>query len=111
MAIEFEGKSIETSPNGFLINSEDWTEALATHLASSEGLELTEKHWDVINFLRVEHGDSGNQPNTRNIVKAMAKKWGEKIDAKVLYDLFPGGPDKQAGRVAGLPESRRKGVY
>ena len=39
MAIEFEGKSIETSPNGFLINSEDWTEALATHLASSEGLE------------------------------------------------------------------------
>jgi tRNA 2-thiouridine synthesizing protein E len=111
MAIEFEGKSIETSPNGFLINTEDWTEGLATQIASSEGLELTEKHWDIINFLRAEHSESGNQPNTRNIVKAMAKKWGEKIDAKVLYDLFPSGPDKQAGRVAGLPESRRKGGY
>ena len=73
MAIEFEGKSIETSPNGFLINSEDWTEALATHLASSEGLELTEKHWDVINFLRVEHGDSRRGPAPRRGAPARSR--------------------------------------
>ena len=46
------------------------------------------------------------------MTKAMAKAWGEKkIDAKVLYDLFPGDPSKQAGRIGGLPESRRKGGY
>jgi sulfur relay (sulfurtransferase) DsrC/TusE family protein len=32
--------------------------------------------------------------------------WGEKIDTKTLFDLFPGKPDKQAGRIGGLPESR-----
>ena len=44
-------------------------------------------------------------------VKFFEKLWGEKIDAKVLYDLFPGDPSKQGGRISGLPESRRKGGY
>ena len=35
----------------------------------------------------------------------------EKIDTKTLFDLFPGNPSKQAGRIGGLPESRRKGGY
>ncbi len=42
----------------------------------------------------------------------MAKAWDDKkLSAKVLYDLFPGNPSKQAGRIGGLPESRRKGGY
>ena len=41
----------------------------------------------------------------------MSEKWGEKIDQKTLYDLFPLDPSKQGGRIAGLPESRRKGGY
>ncbi len=46
------------------------------------------------------------------MVKAMAKKWGDKsVNAKSLYDLFPKDPSKQAGRIGGLPESRRKGGY
>jgi tRNA 2-thiouridine synthesizing protein E len=46
------------------------------------------------------------------MVKALAKKWNDKkINAKTLYDLFPGDPSKQAGRIGGLPESRRKGGY
>ena len=75
-------------------------------------IELTERHWDVINHLRDEFfNNAGNQPNTRKLVKFFEKKWGEKIDAKVLYDLFPGDPSKQGGRISGLPESRRKGGY
>ena len=38
-----------------------------------------------------------------------SKRWGEKVDSKYLYELLPGNPSKQAGRIAGLPESRRKG--
>jgi tRNA 2-thiouridine synthesizing protein E len=35
----------------------------------------------------------------------------KKVDTKAIYELFPQGPSKQAGKIAGLPESRRKGGY
>jgi tRNA 2-thiouridine synthesizing protein E len=113
MAIEVNGKSIETTASGFLENIEDWSEDLAKIIADEEKLELTERHWDVVNFLRDEFiNNAGNQPNTRNMVKAMTKLWDDKsINAKTLYDLFPGDPSKQGGRIGGLPESRRKGGY
>ena len=112
MAIEFSGATIETTDSGYLVNLQDWSEDLAKHLADAEGIELTDRHWDLINYLRDEYiNNSQNQPNTRNIVKAMSVKWGEKVAQKDLYDLFPLDPSKQGGRIAGLPESRRKGGY
>ena len=107
------GSAIETTETGFLVNVEDWNREVAQHIANQESLELTERHWDLINFLRQEFiENAGNQPNTRNLVKAMSKAWGDKsVNAKTLYDLFPGDPSKQGGRIAGLPESRRKGGY
>jgi tRNA 2-thiouridine synthesizing protein E len=42
----------------------------------------------------------------------MQDKWtGRKVDNKTLFDLFPRNPSKQAGMVAGLPKSMRKGGY
>jgi tRNA 2-thiouridine synthesizing protein E len=113
MAIEFDGKSIETNANGYLENIEEWSKGLAEVIAKDEGIDLTDKHWDLINFLRGEYIDNAqNQPNTRNIVKAMGAAWGTKASQKDMFELFPnGGPSKQAGRIAGLPESRRKGGY
>jgi tRNA 2-thiouridine synthesizing protein E len=113
MTIEVDGKTVETTPTGFLANQEDWSENVARVLAAQEELELTQKHWDLIHFLRDQYfNHAQNQPNTRNIVKAMAEVWsGESVDAKTLYGLFPKDPSKQAGRIAGLPESRRKGGY
>ncbi|MCB1866748.1 MAG: TusE/DsrC/DsvC family sulfur relay protein [Chromatiales bacterium] len=112
MSIEINGKTIETTATGYLVNAEDWSEDLAKIIASQEDLELTDRHWDLIHFLRDEFfNNRENQPNTRQIVKAMADKWGEKIGQKDVYDLFPMDPSKQGGRIAGLPESRRKGGY
>ena len=112
MAYEVNGKTIETDKNGYLVNIEDWNEDVAREIAAEEGVELTDKHWDLINYLRDEYINNGaNQPNTRHIVKAMGDKWGEKIGQKDVYDLFPKDPSKQGGRIAGLPESRRKGGY
>jgi tRNA 2-thiouridine synthesizing protein E len=112
MAIEFNGKTIETTPTGFLVNADDWSEDLAKQMAEKESIELTDKHWDLINFLREEYfNNNQNQPNTRNIVKAMSDKWGQKLAQKDVYELFPLDPSKQGGRIAGLPESRRKGGY
>ena len=79
---------------------------------SAEDIELTDRHWDLINYLREEfYENRENQPNTRTIIKAMSDEWGEKIKQGDLYALFPGDPSKQGGRIAGLPESRRKGGY
>lgn len=112
MAIEFDGKTIETNEQGYLVNHEDWSEGLANAMAEAEDLELGERHWDVINYLRSEYFENReNQPNTRAIIKAMSEEWGEKIKQGDLYELFPGDPSKQAGRIGGLPESRRKGGY
>ena len=112
MAIEVNGQTVEVGANGYLVNVEDWSEDVAKAMAEIEGIALTDKHWDLINYLRDEYiNNAGNQPNTRNIVKAMSEKWNEKIGQKDVYELFPKDPSKQGGRLAGLPESRRKGGY
>lgn len=112
MAIEVSGKTIETDANGYLLNTEDWSEEVAQAIAAADGVTLTERHWDLLNFLRDEYfNNSANQPNTRQIVKAMSDKWGQRLGQKDVYDLFPKDPSKQGGRIAGLPESRRKGGY
>ncbi len=113
MAIEIDGNIIPTTASGFLENIEDWTEAVAKQIAEQESIIISDRHWDLIIYLRGEFiNNAGNQPNTRNIVKALSKKWEDKsVNAKSLYDLFPGDPSKQAGKIGGLPESRRKGGY
>lgn len=113
MAIEIDGEIIPTTASGFLENIEDWSEAVAKQIAEQEGVNMSDRHWDLINYLRDEFlNNAGNQPNTRNMVKALSKKWDDKsVNAKSLYDLFPGDPSKQAGKIGGLPESRRKGGY
>ena len=104
---------LEVTNNGYLANPEDWTEDIAREIAAGDGIpELTEKHFDLLNFLRDEfQNNNGNQPNERGMVKAMPKLWGEKISTRELYDLFPKQPAKQATCIAGLPETRRKGGY
>ena len=112
MAIEFNGTTIETTDNGFLVDQKAWSEDLARHMAAEANIDLSERHWDVINYLREEYFDNNeHQPNTRTIVKAMSKAWGEKISSADVYDMFNGDPSKIAGKLAGLPESKRKGGY
>ncbi len=112
MAYEFEGRTIETDDKGYLVNREDWSEGLAHVIAEAEGITLTDRHWDVINYLREEYFENReNQPNTRTIIKAMAEVWGSKPSQKEMYELFPLDPSKQGPKIAGLPETRRKGGY
>ena len=113
MAITVNGKEIEINESGYLSNTEDWSEDVANALAETQGLTLSQRHWDVINYLRSEYFENnGNQPNNRVMAKAMTEKWpGEKVNASTLFELFPGTPSKQAGLIAGLPESLRKGGY
>jgi len=113
MSLEVDGVTIETNANGYLMELSDWSEKVAEAIAAKEGISLTQRHWDLIKYLRDEYiNNNENQPNTRTIVKAMQQLWDDRsVDAKTVYDLFPLDPSKQGGRVAGLPESRRKGGY
>lgn len=112
MSYEVNGKTIEADKNGYLVNLEDWSQDVAKVIAAAEGVALSDKSWDLINFLRDEYINNGqNQPNDRNILKAMSEKWGGNVQSKDLYELFPMQPSKQAAKIGGLPESRRKGGY
>jgi len=112
MGLNFNGKDIATTASGYLENLDDWSKELAVELAKVESITLTDRHWDLIEYLRDEYiNNNQTQPNTRTIIKAMSDKWDSKVSQKDLYDLFPLDPSKQGGRIAGLPESRRKGGY
>lgn len=112
MSFEVNGETVELTETGFLVQAEQWNEDVAVKLAETESIELSDKHWDVINYLREEYfNNGGNQPNNRHMLKAMSDQWGHKVSSKEMYELFPGNPSKQAGLIGGLPESRRKGGY
>jgi tRNA 2-thiouridine synthesizing protein E len=113
MPYEVNGKTVEANEKGYLLDVDDWNEDVAKAIAAQDGIEeLTQRHMDVINYLRDEYiNNAGNQPNMRNLVKAMQKIWDDKVEAKALYELFPSNPDKQGSKIAGLPESKRKGGY
>lgn len=103
--LEFAGHQIETDAQGYLLNSSDWSEELVPLLATEEGIELSEAHWEVVRFVREFYMEFNTSPAIRMLVKAMTQKYGEeKGNSRYLYRLFPKGPAKQATKLAGLPK-------
>ncbi len=111
MALEVNGKSIETDANGNLTDPASWDEDVAKALATEDGIELTQEHFDVLKYLRTEYLENNEQPMERAINKGMSKIWGKKVSSKDLYVLFPLAPSKQGNKIAGLPYIARKGGY
>ncbi len=105
-AIEFEGVAIALDAHGYLQRSDDWSEALAEHLAMLDGLPLGVDHWRVLHYLRDHHLRHAQPPRMRILVAAMAPWLGDG-GSRTLYRLFPEGPIRQACRYAGLPRPER----
>lgn len=98
---EISGKSLAIDADGNLVNLQDWSEEVAAELAKEEGIEkLTEKHWQVINYMRKVYAESGDAPSIRKLTKESG------VDTKELYALFPKGPAKKGARIAGLPKPK-----
>ena len=90
---------------GYLLDSADWDREFALRVALAEGIELSDAHWQVIEFLRDYHRRYQLSPPMRVLVKVMAPILGEpKASSRRLYQLFPDGPAKQACKIAGLPK-------
>ncbi len=99
------GTEIEVDEEGYLVDLNDWTKEAAVELAKGEGVDMTESHWEVIEFLREYYNEYQIAPAVRVLTKAIGKKLGkEKGNSKYLYELFPYGPAKQACKIAGLPK-------
>ncbi|GGZ33787.1 MULTISPECIES: TusE/DsrC/DsvC family sulfur relay protein [Shewanella] len=103
--IQFNDKQIATDPQGYLKQVSDWTPELAPVIAAAEDIELTDAHWEVVNFVRNFYLEYKTSPAIRVLVKAIGQALGpEKGNSKYLYTLFPMGPAKQATKIAGLPK-------
>lgn len=85
---------------GFLLDATNWDEGLAVEIARDAGIELTDRHWEVVRFMRDRFFETGSGPNVR------ALSLGSGIPVKELYALFPKGPAKLAARIAGIPKPR-----
>lgn len=107
MGFELNGKTYETDEDGYLIDLTDWSEDVAAFLADQEEIpELTEKHWQIINFLRGYYDEYQIAPMIKILIKAIMKDMdlSKRDSSKMLYELYPAGPAKQACKIAGLPK-------
>ncbi len=101
-------EKIELDKQGYLTNHTIWDRDIALIVAQSEDIELTNAHWEVIQFVRDFYLEYKTSPAIRALVKAIAIKLGtDKGNSKYLYKLFPLGPAKQATKIAGLPKPAR----
>jgi tRNA 2-thiouridine synthesizing protein E len=91
----------ETDAEGFLLDPQAWNEELAVELAQASGVgELTDRHWQVVRFMRETYLRTGTAPS----IRALGKESG--VPVKELYELFPKGPAKLAARIGGIPKPR-----
>jgi TusE/DsrC/DsvC family sulfur relay protein len=97
--LNVEGQTVEVGEDGFLIDFEDWTEAVALVLAVKNGSgELSDKHWQVIKYLRDYYQEHQIAPMVKNLCKDTG------LSLKKIYELFPAGPARGACKIAGLPK-------
>jgi tRNA 2-thiouridine synthesizing protein E len=103
-----DGKTIELSEAGWLLDLDEWSEELAVEIAKNEKInELTEEHWDIINTAREFFNENGLVAEPRAFSKIMKKKYGkDRSDQKYIYSLFPTGLIKCANKIAGLPRPK-----
>ncbi|MDP6705738.1 MAG: TusE/DsrC/DsvC family sulfur relay protein [Alphaproteobacteria bacterium] len=105
MAYQLNGTSVETDEEGYITDISLWSEKLADLIAEEEDIEMSDDHWEVVNFLRDYYEEYQIAPAIRVLTKAIKKKLGaDKGNSQYLYELFPYGPAKQACKIAGLPK-------
>ena len=97
----YAGRPVDVDAEGFLTDQSEWSEEAAREIAAENGIaELTERHWQVVNFMRRTYLDTGGAPSIRALGKASG------VPIKELYQLFPKGPAKLAAKIGGIPKPR-----
>lgn len=93
----YAGVTVDVNEEGYFTNPSQWTPQIAAEIAKEENLELTEKHLEVLNFIRDKHA-KGETLTIRSVGNSGI------TDIKGFYTLFPGAPMKKAAKIAGIPK-------
>jgi len=94
------GKTVELNEEGFLVDFDEWSPAVAGSLAAQEDIaELTEEHLRVLHKIRDYYTQFRVAPMVHLLVKECD------LSFRDLHDLFHKQPGKRAARLAGLPEA------
>ena len=95
------GIPVDVDGEGFLEDSRQWNEDIAAEVARANGVEpLTDRHWQVVKYMRSTFLETGAAPTIRTLGKASG------VPIKELYQLFPKGPAKLAAKIGGIPKPR-----
>jgi tRNA 2-thiouridine synthesizing protein E len=92
------GTVVDVNEEGYLTNHAQWNRDVALALAKEVGLELTDAHWKVIEFIDQDFREKGVVPGVRRMNKVGG------FATRDLYALFPDGPIKKAALIAGRPK-------
>ena len=91
------GQTVDINDEGYMVDASQWNREVAAALAKEGGIELTDKHYEVLDFLRAAN-EKGETLTIRRVGKSGI------VDIKGLYQLFPGGPLKFSSKFAGIPK-------
>ena len=91
------GVQVNVTEDGYLEDMSQWNKDIAREIANEVGIELTDKHFEVLNYLR-EKTEAKESLTIRQVGKSGI------VDVKGLYKLFPKGPLKFSSRIAGIPK-------
>jgi TusE/DsrC/DsvC family sulfur relay protein len=92
------GREVHVDDEGFMTEYEEWTGELAEQFASNIGIELTDRHWEVIRWLRDDYRRQGETATLRRVTTVGG------IPTKDLFALFPKKPAKKMAYISGLPK-------
>ena len=105
--IQFNGHEYQTDAQGFLKKRLAWSAEVAEHMATLDGITLTDEHWEIINYFREYYEDYNIPPPMRMVVRVFKKTFGdENANSRYLHSLFPETPTKSASKLAGLPKPK-----
>lgn len=93
----YAGVSVDVNDEGYFTDPSQWTKEIAVDVAKQEGVELTDKHYEMLEYLRNKF-NSGDQLTIRGINKSGI------VDVKTFYQMFPGAPLKKSTKIAGIPK-------
>ena len=93
----YAGVAVEVNDEGYFTDPSQWTKEIAVDVAKQEGVELTDKHYEMLEYLRNKF-NSGDQLTIRGINKSGI------VDVKTFYQMFPGAPLKKSTKIAGIPK-------
>ncbi len=91
------GVTIKVNAEGYFEDLNQWTKEMAVEMAKEFNIELTDKHFEVIDYLRQKQ-KTGELLTIRKVGNSGI------TDIKGLYTLFPGGPLKISSKLAGIPK-------